>query len=310
MNRQSTCIACGNEQTNKTFKASEKMFGLGGEFLYLECGACQSLQLVDIPPNLSTFYPPDYYAFGGMVKSGVIFRLVKLIRWKLFKHQVYTTNSPKYFSWLARLEAKEDDSIADIGCGNGQILYEFKCSGFKNLKGYDPYLSQEVDESGFRLQRKGLYEINETFDIIMLHHSFEHMDEPRKVMSQLSGLLKPNGKLLIRLPVTDGKIWKKEGINWFQLDAPRHLFIPSVKAMESIGQSAGLNLKYVMFDSTMYQFVITDLYKKGKKFLGYNWKKEFTSCQLKEYTSRAKEYNLKEKGDQACFYFEKVSRKF
>lgn len=300
-----TCVACGNGQANKMFKASEKMFGLGGEFLYLECRVCKALQLVDIPNDLGSFYPSDYYAFGDMVNSGAIFQLMKLVRWKLFKHQIYLPYSPKYLSWLATLEAKEDDAIADIGCGNGQILHEFKCSGFKNLMGFDPYLSQEISLSGFSLLRKGLFEIEEKFDIIMLHHSFEHMDDPRKVMSKLSNLLKPNGKLLIRLPVTDGEIWKKEGINWFQLDAPRHLFIPSVKAMESIGQSAGLNLKHVVFDSTMYQFVITDLYKKGKKFLGYNWKKEFTSSQLKEYTSRAKEYNLKEKGDQACLYFEK-----
>jgi SAM-dependent methyltransferase len=306
LDRSTTCVACGSDQANKTFKTNEKMFGLGGEFIYLECNACQSLQLVDIPLELSTYYPADYYAFGGMVNSGIIFQLMKRIRWKLFKHHIYFPNSPKYLSWLTALEAKEEHAIADIGCGNGQILYELKCSGFKNLKGFDPYLSQEVALSGFSLKRKGLFEIEEKFDIITLHHSFEHMEDPIKVMSKLSDLLNPNGKLLIRLPVTDGEIWEKEGVNWFQLDAPRHLFIPSVKAMNLIGQSAGLTLKNVVFDSTMYQFVITELYKRGKKFLGFNkWREQFTASQLKEFKNLATVYNLNQKGDQVCLYFEK-----
>lgn len=306
MDKSTTCVACGNGQANKTFKTNEKMFGLGGEFIYLECNACQSLQLVDIPLEFSMYYPADYYAFGEMVKSGIIFKLMKRIRWKLFKHHIYLPNSPKYLSWLTALEAKEQHAIADIGCGNGQILYEFKCSGFKNLKGFDPYLSQEVALSGFSLNRKGLFDIEEKFDIITLHHSFEHMEDPRKVMSKLSDLLNPNGKLLIRLPVTDGEIWEKEGINWFQFDAPRHLFIPSVKAMNLIGQSAGLTLKNVVFDSTMYQFVITELYKRGKKFLGVNnWRAEFTAFQLKEFKKLAMVYNLNQKGDQVCLYFQK-----
>jgi len=40
-------------------------FGLRDEFRYLECGACRCVQLVDVPADLSKYYPPNYYSFAS-----------------------------------------------------------------------------------------------------------------------------------------------------------------------------------------------------------------------------------------------------
>ncbi len=58
----------------------------------------------------------------------------------------------------------------------------------------------------------------------MFHHSFEHLPNPVKVFENLVKILNPGGDVLIRVPVTDGQVWKDEREVWFQLDAPRHLF--------------------------------------------------------------------------------------
>jgi len=50
------------------------------------------------------------------------------------------------------------------------------------------------------------------------------MPNPRNVFEKISGLLSDEGTLLIRIPVMDCFAWKEYGVNWFQLDAPRHFF--------------------------------------------------------------------------------------
>ena len=38
------------------------MFGIGEEFTYDKCSCCSSLQLRDVPFNLSKYYPEGYYS--------------------------------------------------------------------------------------------------------------------------------------------------------------------------------------------------------------------------------------------------------
>ena len=56
------CRICGNTEKNLIHKAQEMMFGTRDEFDYLECSACGTLQIVEIP-DLSCYYPRDYYSF-------------------------------------------------------------------------------------------------------------------------------------------------------------------------------------------------------------------------------------------------------
>ncbi len=306
IDKEKECVACGNPESNRIFTAKERMFDLGHSFDYLECSACKSLQIIDIPENLDPYYPGDYYAFGGIVKSSAIKNIMKTIRWKSVSLGLFTSQAPEYTSWMKQLKAKKTDRIADIGCGNGQLLYELKCSGFKNLHGFDPYMATEVKEKGLELIRKAYHEIDMTFDIIMMHHSFEHMEFPMEVFKTIQKLVKKGGKVLIRVPVTDGEVWKKEGIYWFQLDAPRHFFIPSVAAMEQMAFKLGFQLKQVFFDSGGNQFWGPKLYRKGIKFSGTNLSLHFSAEDFERFEMEAKKLNEQKKGDQASFYFEKL----
>ncbi len=141
--------------------------------------------------------------------------------------------------------------------------------------------------------------------MIMLHHSFEHLENPRLAFTKIAEILNPGGRVLTRLPVTDALVWKKEREYWFQVDAPRHLFIPSVKGMEILGKSVGLTLEKLEFDSIGNQFWITELYKKGQAFVDMDPHKSFSKSQLKAFEKHAKILNQRQQGDQAAFYFKK-----
>ncbi|GGZ13046.1 hypothetical protein GCM10007049_01000 [Echinicola pacifica] len=181
-----------------------------------------------------------------------------------------------------------------------------RCSGFNKLFGFDPYVHEELELNGLKLERKDVDSVHGTYDIVMLHHSFEHMEDPQSVFKNLSGIVKKGGKLLIRVPVTDGLVWKVERTNWFQLDAPRHFFIPSVEAMAKMGQENGFNLYFSEFDSSASQFMFTSLYKKGKSFIKADLNSEFSKADRNKYKTMAKEYNKERKGDQVCLYYKKI----
>jgi hypothetical protein len=57
------CQICGNARDNRLHRAREMMLGLRDEFEYVECAACSTLQIKAIP-DLSRYYPRDYYSFG------------------------------------------------------------------------------------------------------------------------------------------------------------------------------------------------------------------------------------------------------
>lgn len=303
-NRAKVCIACGNSEGNEHFQAYEKMFGLGDEFTYLNCQKCRSLQIVSVPDNLDRYYSSQYYTTGKFVKSNAIKNLFKKFRWQFYNLRIFKKSTKPYINWIKELEIDFKSKIADIGCGPGQLLYEMHCSGFKNLHGFDPYVYKEINLKGLTVKKVAIDNIQDEFEVVMMHHSFEHMAEPKKVFDLLSRLVKKNGQLLIRTPVSDAKVWKDYGINWFQIDAPRHFFIPSVNAMLSLAQNSGFKTKKVVFDSNESQFLISKHYKKGGSLMNYDVNR-LNRTELKEAIQQAKIYNQEQIGDQACFYFTK-----
>ena len=56
------CRACGRDAVFRLFAAREMLFGLRHRFEYGECPHCGSLQIRQIPANLSDYYPADYYS--------------------------------------------------------------------------------------------------------------------------------------------------------------------------------------------------------------------------------------------------------
>jgi SAM-dependent methyltransferase len=175
--------------------------------------------------------------------------------------------SPRFGGyWLKKLNPKFTDRIADVGCGNGQLLYELHVAGFEDLHGFDPYLPKtEQLAPGLKLWKQDLVETELKFDLLMLHHSFEHLVDPEAVLKTCYARLNPGGRLLVRCPVTDAAVWKEKQALWVQLDAPRHLSVPSTQGFVGAAQRSGFEVKEILFDSTAFQFWGTGLYEHGEK---------------------------------------------
>ena len=157
-----------------------------------------------------------------------------------------------------------------------------------------------------------IHDLNQEFDLITFHHSFEHIFDPLKTLESVHRLLSKEGVCLIRMPTVSSYAWKHYRENWVQLDAPRHFFLHSVQSIKILAEKANLKLVKVRYDSIAFQFLgseqyLKDIplesdrsYSKGKK------NSMFSKNDRRNFKKRAHQLNLENQGDQAAFYLQKV----
>ncbi|HPO68526.1 MAG TPA: methyltransferase domain-containing protein [Candidatus Pacearchaeota archaeon] len=142
----------------------------------------------------------------------------------------------------------------------------------------------------------------------MFHHSFEHISNPLETLYFSNKLLSDNGVCLIRIPVVDSWAWENYGVNWVQIDAPRHFFLHSPKSMEILSKKAGFKIKEIVYDSTEFQFWGSEQNKNNisrSSNNSYNLnpsKSIFSKKDIKIFKKKSKKLNLEKRGDQAVFY--------
>lgn len=259
------CAVCGNTRSNKIHVAYDKLHGIEGEFTYLECGNCGCVHIINKPEDLSKYYPENYYSYNVPYPANKGFKQIKTrlrsrnfwgnptvaSRALGFLDAVRKREIPASIQYMKNVSAQREDSILDVGCGNGANLLFLAEYGFQNLTGVDLFIEKDIRyPNGVQIWKKSIFDMDSAlFDIITLNHSFEHMDEPFKVLRRLHALLRPGKMLLIRIPVADCYAWPHYGINWFSLDAPRHLMLHTRKSLRILTDATGFAIEEISDDS-------------------------------------------------------------
>jgi SAM-dependent methyltransferase len=101
--------------------------------------------------------------------------------------------------------ADPPQTVLDFGCGNGATLRALSRK-WPNAALYGVERSEANADAlrkiaGFRrLYARGLAEIDQTFDMITLVHSLEHLVSPLETIEGLRRILAPGGKVIIQVP--------------------------------------------------------------------------------------------------------------
>jgi len=310
------CLWCHSTTAARTFTARERLFGMEGEWEYAECSACGSLQMLQPPDDLQRYYPREYDAYNtlpdayyrgllGVVRTwrdrtvatgkGLLGRLVLLL---------HPQQDPRVRS-IRLLNLSPDARVLDVGCGSGLLLLIMHQVGFRNVEGIDPYYPSEQPIGGkVRVYRRTLREHLEAqpppYDVVMYHHVLEHVPDPEGELSLAKQLLKPNGRVLVRLPLAGSYHWKRYGTDWFQLDAPRHLSIPSVQGMKALAERCGYSIDYTGFDALPLHLHASELYRKG--IIGSQHRPDMHSpAQWREFARLTAQLNRTGEADSGVF---------
>ena len=250
------CQICGNSNDNTKYRVKEMMLGLREEFIYFLCNRCRCLQIEEIPNNIGKYYANDrYYSLSPQRNRKLVSILTKPsfyqkgILYKILQHYLMLDNA--LFS-VGKLNLPRDSRILDVGSGYGDLLIKLKKLGYSNLIGIDPFIDYGIDynDQSVKIRKVPIDKLDEKegFNLVMFHHSFEHVPNPLEELLYAKKHLKKNGIILIRTPVIS-YAFEKYRSNWYQIDAPRHFFIYSINAMKTVIDKVGLILKDIYFDS-------------------------------------------------------------
>jgi ubiquinone/menaquinone biosynthesis C-methylase UbiE len=316
------CRVCGNSSGNRLHRARELFAGTRDEFDYVECAACGTLQISAVP-DLRPYYSGDYYALrpperagGAGLKRRLAYRAGSLIRGLVagyYRGRRLRFGFPYYLKdTRLDLRLNPGSGILDVGSGAGETLVALSRLGFRDLVGVDPFVAEDVTyESGVRVLKAELSDLTRRFDLVLANHSLEHFTDARAALRDMHRVLRPGHYAVVRIPVV-ARAWEEFGVNWVQLDAPRHLFLYPAETFESLAEEAGFAVDEVTYDSTAFQFWGSLQYARDipladeRSYLVNPSNSIFTPEEIVAFDSRAAELNRHGEGDQAIFYLRRV----
>jgi len=261
------CSLCANRHGNDLLAAEENMYGMGKVFDYLHCGQCGVLHILQTPADLSNYYPAGAY-YSTQRKR---WAKQQVIRWR---DRSYARSSlvgrllrsrfpnPALQATL-RLVQDRAARILDVGCGGGTLLRALADLGFENLHGVDPLITTRQSEEGVHLLPGELKDVAGEFDVIMFHHSLEHMPDQAGVLAQARKRLAPGGQVLVCIPTVDSIAFETYQQHWGQLDAPRHLYLHSHRSITQVAQTAGFTVAALYCNSQPMQFWASEMHRDG-----------------------------------------------
>ena len=246
-----SCRICGNAENNLTFTAPEMMQGTRVEFKYIECRACACVQIINIPVEMADYYSNlSYGSFSSFDKPSFKKR-IRTVRNKyaicgkggvlgyLLNHIVPLTAD----YCVIKDYAKFNSRILDVGCGAGAYINDLCDIGFMSVSGIDPFLENELKyDNGVVIRKLFLEQVEEQYDVILSHHSFEHVPQPLETLISIKKLLRPGGVCVLTIPVAED-LYRKYGRDCYLIQAPQHFFLYSLKSMAALTKNAGLRFE-------------------------------------------------------------------
>jgi SAM-dependent methyltransferase len=291
------------------------MQGKGDVFNYFLCSSCGCLQITDYPENINNYYHDYYTSERKWNKLPILKKKLWDFRSFISNYKIYSfiekLNFNSILNWENSANLDNTAKILDVGCGSGDILYEFWKHGFRNLTGIDPNLIVDIKNSGINLFRKSIFEIEDKFDFIMLNHSFEHIWEQHDTLEKAKDLLENNGVIMLRIPVINTAFYVYRE-NWVQIDAPRHFYLHSLESIDQLCSQHGLQIYHKYFDSSEFQFIGSEQYRQGIALHANNSYLEnpknsiFLRKDIRNYKKQAQRLNKEEKGDQVVLFIKKI----
>lgn len=242
------CLYCGGEDFAPLCSGIRDRLGhVGGEWSFVSCTGCGSAHLRPFPQasDIAGFYPP-VYTFKPEIGASLLQRWLSRLEYALFFRPVYRTQA-RIIDRIVRPDGDRLPKLLDIGCGQGLRLLEFRRRGY-DVCGIDidaaavaeiqsrhaiPAVCGDIESLTEHYAPK-------SFDAITAFCLLEHVPNVRSVLAQSLTLLRPGGWFVGVVPLIDSLQINLFGTRDINLrEAPRHLSIPTQRALRLACENAG-----------------------------------------------------------------------
>ncbi|HEY1380481.1 MAG TPA: class I SAM-dependent methyltransferase [Gemmataceae bacterium] len=204
------CPLCGGDRRTPVVEAPDPTPGGPGlRFAVVRCDEC-GLHVTSPRPDPATirqFYPPSY---------------------RPTQRPRERDRSAKFRRLAAAIGRTAPGRLLDFGCGGGALLAWAAGQGW-SVTGIDASADAVAAVRGGLGVRAFAGTLPhpalaaESFDVVTMWHSLEHVHEPLTTLREVRRLLVPGGRLVVAVPNIAGAAFGWFGPAWFGLDLPRHL---------------------------------------------------------------------------------------
>jgi SAM-dependent methyltransferase len=280
------------------------MYRTGESFPYQLCSECGFLQIAELPTNPEILYGDEY----GTLKISSIKQFVRSVAYRAtyrggnLGRWIGATLHFSHMGVMRELrQVSKDVDILDVGSGTGRFLRSLRSMGFNGkLRGVDCFLREAlIFPDGVEVLNCNLDEVQGQYDVITLIHVLEHIDDQEAMLRSLARIIRPGGACIIAIPVARGL--EIHGLDWVQLDPPRHVGIHSPKSLSILADRCGFKVERTISDSTAFQFWGTDAIKNGYPVAPFWRSLVRASSRIVKDAIRADRLNRVGTGDQATF---------
>lgn len=267
---ETACLLCGSASWSLLLEAADAApGGTGLRFAVAQCQQC-GLRFTNPRPtrhSLQHFYPaayPPHQPVSELRRGGGR-------TWSAFLPSWLATKHP-----LRKLHGQ--GRLLDFGCGSGAFLQRMQHLGWQ-VTGVDtflPAIERLRNELGLRVFAGSLPHPHlppQSFDVVTMFHSLEHVPWPRKVLTAAHDLLVANGKLLVAVPNIHSLPYRLFGPAWCGLDLPRHLTHFSIETLRRILGETGFYVETVRMvrHSSWLRTSARRAWQSGQRSLSARW---------------------------------------
>jgi SAM-dependent methyltransferase len=232
------CCLCGVEDAVPVAVGEDFEYRTSRDtFMAMRCRRCSLIFLNPRPTRdeLARIYPPSYHAFQFSEEN---FGLAHRVRSRLEARRLLS-----YCKGLG-----EHARILDIGCGDGfhlRLLRQFGKPGWQ-LEGVDTSdrAVMAARDSGLDVHLGTVESAElepESYDLVLLIATIEHVEDPLAVLTAAGKLLKPGGRAVVitdNSQTLDFRLFG--GRHWGGYHFPRHWNLFNKPSLRRLADQAGL----------------------------------------------------------------------
>ena len=224
------------------------------EFTFVKCCQCGLIYLNPRPSKdlLGSYYPTVYYPpvqekvrpqlqqqakkFSARTEAMGVGRVLRLplgcsAGWSRIVRRtlLWPDKTLRELKGRHPLPWRGEGKVLDIGCGAGGNLRTLQDQGWET---YGIEISEVAAAHARELVTGNIhtgtlesapFPLN-TFDLVLMSHSLEHLPSPTDALRRVNQLLKDDGLLVVSVPNVNSLEYKLFRRWWFQLDPRRHFY--------------------------------------------------------------------------------------